>query len=60
MIPSGKSDLYDECAASITSTWQEIVSQIVLGSVTVEEGMENYKNFWRSIDGDTLLKELNK
>ena len=60
MIPSGKSDLYDECSASITSTWKEIVSQIVLGSVTVEQGMDNYKNFWNSIDGDAMLKELNQ
>lgn len=60
MVPSGKSELYDESSASIVSTWQEIVSQVVLGSVTPEEGMENYKNFWNSIDGDTILEELNK
>lgn len=59
MLPSGKSTMYDECAASITSTWQEIVSQVILGSVTVEEGMENYRNFWNSIDGDAMLEELN-
>ncbi len=60
MIPAGKSDLYDENAASITSYWKEVTSQIVLGSVTVEEGLNNYKNFWNSVDGDTILKELNK
>ena len=60
MIPAGKSDLYDENAASITSYWKEVISQIVLGSVTVEEGLNNYKNFWNSVDGDTILKELNK
>ena len=60
MIPAGKSDLYDENAASITSYWKEVISQIVLGSVTVEEGLNNYKNFWNSVDGETILKELNK
>lgn len=60
MVPAEKSELFDECSASITSTWKETVSQIVLGSVSVEEGMENYKNFWNSIDGDQILKELNQ
>ena len=59
MIPSNVSTLYDETAASITSTWKEVVSQIVLGSTSVEEGLKSYKNFWDSIDGDTMLKELN-
>ena len=60
MIPAGKSDLYDENSASITSYWKEVISQIVLGSVTVEEGLNNYKNFWNSVDGDTILAELNQ
>lgn len=59
MIPSGVSSLYDETSASITSSWQETVSQIILGSTSVEEGLKNYKNFWDSVDGDTLLEELN-
>lgn len=60
MIPAGKSELYDENSASITSYWKEVISQIVLGSVTIEEGLNNYRNFWDSVDGDTILAELNK
>jgi putative aldouronate transport system substrate-binding protein len=59
MIPSGISSLYDETSASITSTWKEIVSQVVLGSVSVDDGIKNYKNFWNSVNGETILKELN-
>ena len=59
MIPPNVSALYDEAAASITSTWKEVVSQIILGSTSVEEGLKSYKNFWDSVDGDTMLKELN-
>ena len=59
MIPSGKSDLYDENAASITNYWKEVISQVVLGSVTVDEGLANYKGFWDSVDGETILAELN-
>ena len=59
MVPSGVSDIYDENSASITSNWQEVLSQVMLGSVSVEEGMNNYKNYWQSIDGDQMLAELN-
>jgi len=59
VVPSGISDSHDQVASSITSTWQEVVSQVVLGTITVEKGMENYRNFWNSIEGDTILKELN-
>lgn len=59
MIPSGVSSLYDETSASITNTWKEVISQIVLGSTSVEEGLKSYKSFWDSVDGDTMLKELN-
>lgn len=59
MIPSGISTLYDETSASITNTWKEVISQVVLGSTSVEEGLNSYKRFWDSVDGDTMLKELN-
>lgn len=58
-VPSGVSDTHDEVASSITSTWKEIVSQVILGTVSVEQGMDNYKSFWKSVNGDTILKELN-
>lgn len=60
MIPAGKSELYDENSASITNYWKEVISQIVLGSVSVEEGLNNYRNFWNSVDGDLILEELNR
>jgi putative aldouronate transport system substrate-binding protein len=59
MIPSGISSLYDETSASITNTWKEVVSQIILSSTSIDEGLKTYKNFWDSVDGDTMLKELN-
>lgn len=60
MIPAGKSQVFDESSASVTSSWKEIISQIVLGSISVEDGLKNYKNFWDSVDGDRMLEELNK
>lgn len=57
--PTGISATYDEVSASITSEWKSVVSQIILGSVSIEEGMANYKNFWNSIGGTKILEELN-
>lgn len=59
MIPSGLSIMYDETSASITNTWKEVVSQIVLSSSSIEEGLKTYKNFWDSVEGDAMLDELN-
>lgn len=28
-----------------------------LASTSVEEGLKSYKNFWDSVDGDTMLKD---
>lgn len=58
-VPAGISDTYDQVSSSITSTWQETVSQVILGTVSVEQGMANYKNYWNSVNGETILKELN-
>lgn len=58
-VPTGISDSYDRVSASIVSTWQEIAAQVAMGSVTPEEGMKSYKDFWASINGDAILAELN-
>lgn len=59
-VPVGLSDAYDRVSPSIKSTRESIATKIVLGSVTVEEGMSEYANFWKSINGDQILAELNK
>lgn len=58
-IPSGISTTYDEVSASITDQWKAVTSQIILGTVSIEDGMKEYKNFWDSVNGETILKELN-
>ena len=55
----GLSEEYDRVSPSIKSTRESIAAKIVMGSVTVEEGMAEYQNFWKSINGPKILAELN-
>ena len=56
----GLSEEYDRVSPSIKSTRESIAAKIVIGSVSVEEGMKEYENFWKSINGPQILEELNK
>ncbi len=58
-VPTGVSDAYDRVSPSIKSTRESIAAKIVIGSVTLEEGMAEYENFWNSINGPEILEELN-
>ena len=58
-VPVGVSDEYDRVSPSIKSTRESIAAKIVIGSVTLDEGMAEYENFWQSIRGPQILEELN-
>jgi putative aldouronate transport system substrate-binding protein len=58
-VPVGLSIAYDRVSPSIKSTRESIATKIVVGSVSVEEGMTEYINFWKSINGSAILSELN-
>lgn len=59
-VEVGKSDDYDRSVASIKATRESIAAKIIMGAVTLDEGMAEYANFWKSIKGDQILAELNK
>lgn len=58
-VPVGVSDAYDRVSPSIKSTRESIAAKIVIGTVTLEQGMAEYANFWKSINGPQILAELN-
>ncbi|MFA5448016.1 MAG: extracellular solute-binding protein [Sphaerochaeta sp.] len=58
-VPVGASLSYDRVAPSIKSTRESIATKIVVGTVTLEQGMAEYDNFWKSINGPKILEELN-
>jgi len=58
-VPVGVSESYDRVSPSIKSNRESIATKIVVGNLSVEDGMEEYKNFWNSINGPKILDELN-
>ena len=58
--PAGISDAFDKVAPSIKSTREEIATRVVLGVLSVDDGIKEYEKFWKSIGGDDILKELNR
>jgi putative aldouronate transport system substrate-binding protein len=58
-VPVGISDEYDRVSPSIKSTRESIATKIIVGTVTVDQGMEEYANFWKSIGGPKILDQLN-
>lgn len=58
-VPVGVSVTYDRVAPSIKSTRESVATKIIMGSVSLEQGMSEYGNFWKSINGPKILDELN-
>ncbi|MBN2545976.1 MAG: extracellular solute-binding protein [Spirochaetes bacterium] len=58
--PAGRSDKYDQVVLSLKQKREETASKIVLGSASVEQAFSDYANYWKSIDGDKILVELNR
>lgn len=58
-IPMGLSTLYDENVASYNANLYEMATKIVLGTQGVDAAYADYARFWRSINGDEMLKQLN-
>ena len=59
IISFGQSPTYDRFGPSLIKKRQEIALRIIIGTVTVEDGFKEYENFFRSINGERILKELN-
>jgi len=59
-MPSGKSAVYDRSGPSLDSKRNELSMQMIMGAMSVDQGFEQYAAFWKSIDGDKMLQELNQ
>lgn len=59
VVPAGASAIYDNVGPSLVKKRQEIALKIILGTSTVEDGFREYENYFKSINGEQLLKELN-
>ena len=59
VIPAGASAIYDNVGPSLIKKRQEIALKIILGTSTVEDGFKEYEGYFKSINGEQMLKELN-
>lgn len=59
LIPGGKSDLYDKNQPAYVKKIQELSAKVITGVESVDDAFVEYAGFWRSINGDEMLKQLN-
>ena len=57
--PSGVSDLYDKNSPGYLQNMKEVATKIVLGNATIDQAFADYDAYWKSIQGDEMLAQLN-
>jgi putative aldouronate transport system substrate-binding protein len=60
IVPGGKSDLYDKNQPAYKKKIEEVAAKIITGAISIDEGYEDYNAFWKNINGNDMLAELNK
>jgi putative aldouronate transport system substrate-binding protein len=59
VVPAGASPTYDRVGPSLVKKRQELALKMILGTSSIEEGFKEYEAFFKSINGDQIIKELN-
>lgn len=59
VIPAGSSAIYDNVGPSLIKKRQELALKMILGTVSIEDGFKDYETYFKSINGEQMLKELN-
>ncbi len=59
VVPAGASPIYDRVGPSLVKKRQELALKMILGTSSIEDGFKEYTAFFKSINGDEMLKELN-
>lgn len=58
-VPAGACEAYDKIKASYQEKMNEFAANAILNG-DIEGVMKDYEAYWKSIDGDAILAELNK
>jgi len=58
-VPVGVCEAYDKIKASYQEKMNEFAANAILNG-DIEGVMKDYESYWKSIDGDAILAELNK
>jgi len=59
VITAGSSPIYDRIAPSLTKKRQELGLKMIIGAMSIEDAYKEYDAFFKSINGDQIIKELN-
>lgn len=59
VITMGQSAIYDKVGPSLVKKRQEIALKAIIGTVSIEDAFKEYDAFFKSINGDQIIKELN-
>jgi len=59
VITVGQSATYDKVGPSLAKKRQETSLQVIIGNKTVDQAFKEYEEFYKSINGDQIVKELN-
>ncbi len=59
VISIGQSAIYDKVGPSLVKKRQEIALKAIIGTVSIEDAFKEYEAFFKSINGDQIIKELN-
>jgi putative aldouronate transport system substrate-binding protein len=59
VIPAGKSMIYNNNLAGYKQKMEETATKIILGTASLEDAFKDYEAYWKSINGEEMLKQLN-
>lgn len=59
VISMGQSAIYDRVGPSLVKKRQEIALKAIIGTVSVDEAFKEYEAFFKSINGEQIIRELN-
>ena len=59
VISMGQSPTYDRVGPGLVKKRQEIALKAIIGTVSIEDAFKEYEAYFKSINGDQIIKELN-
>ena len=59
VISMGQSAVYDRVGPGLVKKRQEIALKAIIGTVSVADAFKEYEAYFKSINGDQIIKELN-
>lgn len=59
-VPGGASPIYDEIASTYNDTLYELAAAVMMSTKTLDQAYADYEQWFKSVNGEGMLAELNK